>query len=79
MAHRKFKDRQGRGWQARVESKRRWWLEPLPGNEEARRLATPPTYADDPFELSEQELQRVLKGARPSRGAPGPPPFKDLD
>ena len=78
MAHRKFQDRQGRGWRIRPESRRRWWFEPLRGNDEMKRAAQPPGYADDPFELSEKELQRLLDGALPSRGTAGKPPlFRD--
>ncbi|MFQ5678719.1 MAG: hypothetical protein ACE5HP_04600 [Gemmatimonadota bacterium] len=78
MAFRKFRDRRGTAWQVRPESKRRWWFEPVAGTDEPRREVTPPLYADDPFELSEQELQRLLDGARPApRPADKPPLFRD--
>lgn len=80
MGFRTFKDRQGGGWQVRTESKRLWWLEPLPGNEATRRSTTAPTYTDDPFELSELELRKLLDTARPApRMADKPPLFKDPD
>lgn len=78
MGHRKFQDRAGQRWQVRAESKHRWRFEPLRGNEERERSARPPGYADDPFELSEKELQRILEGARPSGPPEGKPPlFRD--
>lgn len=78
MAERKFQDREGRGWRVRPESRTRWWLEPLPGNDEMKRAARPPGHTDDPFELSEKELQQLLDGALPSRGtARKPPPFRE--
>lgn len=80
MSLRKFKDATGGLWQVKIRSRHEWLLEPLPGNPDAPRTVEPPLYAEDPFELSEQELQRILAGAgegspRPAR----PSPFKDDD
>lgn len=78
MSHRKFSDRGGRAWEVRVRSKREWGFEPVGGNPEPRRSGSPPLYAgDDPFELSEQELQRILDDARPEAGGPGSSPSGD--
>lgn len=78
MAHRKFEDHQGRGWEVRPRGRHQWRLEPLPGNDEMPRLVTPPGYTDDPFELSQKELQRMLDGGRPSQGKSRPPsPFRE--
>ncbi|MGH7541637.1 MAG: hypothetical protein ACRELC_11620 [Gemmatimonadota bacterium] len=76
MSVRKFRDREGRGWRVEVRSRREWRLAPLPGNPAAPRVAVPPLYAEDPFELSDQELWRILDGAR-ERPAPPPSPFSD--
>jgi hypothetical protein len=78
MSLRKFKDTGGGLWQVKVRSRHEWLFEPLPGNPETARTVEPPLYAEDPFELSEQELQRILAGtgegpARPDR----PSPFKN--
>lgn len=78
MAHRKFRDRDGNGWEIRPESRQRWRFEPRRGNEEMPRFVTPPGYTEDPFELSDKELQRMLDGGRPSQGiARKPSPFRD--
>ena len=62
----------------KVRSRREWLLDPLPGNPQTPRTVEPPLYEEDPFELSEQELQRILADARESASAPGrPSPFKD--
>lgn len=77
MSVRNFKDTSGRRWQVKIRSRREWLLEPLPGNPETSRTVEPPLYAEDPFELSEQELQRILAGARESPSPNRPSPFKD--
>ncbi len=64
-------------------SRSEWRFEPLPGNPAAPRRVRPPLYAgDDPFELSEQELQSILGNATPDantgRGTPGASPFGDV-
>lgn len=83
MAYRKFQDRNGNGWEVRTESRQRWRFEPLRGSDEKPRMVTPPLYAEDPFELSEQELQKMLDEARPAPGTGSGPtekrsPFLDL-
>ncbi len=78
MSYRAFTDRQGNRWQVRPQARREWHFEPLPGNPETRRVAVPPGYQEDPFELSDQEIQRVLDSARPAGAGSGrPSPFKD--
>jgi len=78
MSYRKFTDRSGTAWQVKDETLNRWVFDPVPGNPSDPRTVTPPTYTDDPFEMSEGELQRLLDKARPS-GGPGKIawPFKD--
>lgn len=78
MGQRRFRDRDGRGWEVRADSKYRWRFEPLRGNDQPQRAARPPGYTDDPFELSEQELQRLLDTApRSERPGKKPPLFRD--
>jgi hypothetical protein len=78
MSYRAFTDRQGNRWQVRPLAKREWLFEPLPGNPEARQVAVPPGYEEDPFELSDQEIQRVLDSARAASAGPGrTSPFRD--
>lgn len=78
MANRKFQDRQGDGWEVRAEGSREWRLDPLEGNDQMPRKVTPPGHTDDPFELSEKELQRMLDGGQPAQGkARKPPPFRE--
>jgi len=67
----------------RVISKSDWRFEPIGGNPGPPRSARPPLYAgDDPFELSEQELQSILADARPDtsaarRSGVGRSPFRE--
>ena len=76
MSHRKFSDRQGRRWQVKVTSKADWLFEPIMGNPGPARRGEPPHYAgDDPFELSELELQSILGDASPTESGPKASPF----
>lgn len=80
MSARRFQDERGRRWEVEVRAKRDWRFEPLRGNPAAARRAVPPLYADDPFELSEQELRRILATASPvgtGISAEGEPPSTD--
>lgn len=78
MSYRKFKDRSGAVWQVRDESLGRWVFAPEPGNLSDRRTVAAPGYTDDPFELSDAELQRLLDGSQPDGGSKRPPsPFKE--
>jgi hypothetical protein len=76
MAGRRFVDRAGLRWEVRVRSRSEWELEPVDENPGAGRLATPPGYEADPFELSVEELQGLLDAGRPRR-PPGRSPFLD--
>jgi hypothetical protein len=77
MAERTFADRAGHRWAVRVHSRSEWELTPIEGNPGPGRLATPPGYETDPYELSVEELQRLLDGATPRRKPPGKSPFLD--
>ena len=78
MANRKFTDRDGNQWEVRDRSSVEWVLEPILENPARPRRVKPPRYESDPFELTDQELQRLLD----STPDPGPPtsrksPFLD--
>ncbi len=77
---RKFKDRQGNPWIVeRPHASRELVFRPLHGPER-EQLATPlPGHTNDPYELSDAELQNLLERAAPRYQTPKkPPPFKDL-
>lgn len=73
MANRRFRDRAGHEWEVRDRSKAEWFLEPVGDNPGQRRVVRPPGYEEDPFELTDQELWRLLEqgGAPGGRGGPG--------
>lgn len=77
MSYRRFVDRAGLVWQVRERSRREWCFEPDGGNPGPARTVRSPGYQDDPFELSTEELQRLLDSARPSSGPRAPNPFGD--
>lgn len=78
---RKFKDAKGRSWIAeRPHASSDLVFRPLEGSERDERLARLPGHTKDPYELSDQELVRLLDGARPRYSKPKrPSPFKDGD
>jgi hypothetical protein len=82
MGHRRFKDRNGAVWDVRDASSSEWEFIPTdPGAHPVRVPA--PGYQKDPFEVSAEELQRLLDAHHPSGGDPRPgrprkpSPFKD--
>ncbi len=78
MGYRKFTDREGRSWEIRDHSRSEWMFEPLPGNPEGRTTVAPPGYDNDPFELSNEELQKLLDAAGgPTQRHPKKSPFAD--
>jgi hypothetical protein len=77
MAGRRFADRDGLRWEVRVRSRAEWLFEPVEDNPGPARAGAPPGYETDPFELSVEELQRVLDSARTPRTRSQPSPFKD--
>ncbi len=74
---RKFSDRTGRTWLVeRPHSRRELVFRPLEGSEHDEKVAPTPSHTDDPFELSDAELIRLLERARPRYRKPRrPPPF----
>ena len=75
MGDRRFQDREGRRWGIRVRGKREWILEPVEDNPGPARSVTPPGYEADPFEMSVEELQRLLDAAPVPKARPRSSPF----
>ena len=77
MAYRKFIDRDGNEWEVRDRSRSEWEFAPISDNPEAPRTAPAPGYEKDAFELSKEELQRLLDSAQPARPRQRRSPFGD--
>jgi hypothetical protein len=77
VSYRKFVDRAGQAWQVRDRSRWEWSFEPEGGNPGPARTVRAPGYQDDPFELSAEELQRLLDSARTASTRRAPNPFGD--
>jgi hypothetical protein len=77
MAERRFADTGGRRWAVRVRGRDEWEFEPVEGNTEPPRLGRPAGYEQDPFELSIEELLRLLDAARPRGASRARNPFLD--
>jgi hypothetical protein len=80
MANRKFRDRDGQQWEVRDLSHSEWVLEPILDNPGTAHRIKPPNYESDPFELTDQELLRLLEqsSAEPAfRPPPRKSPFLD--
>jgi len=76
MAHRRFQDGNGARWEVVVRG-REWIFEPVEGNRGPARTAPAPGYEKDPYELSIEELQRLLDGAQAPRSNAKKSPFLD--
>ena len=77
MARRTFSDRSGQRWEIVVQSRSEWTFDPIEGNPGPARTSTPPGYETDPYELSVEELERLLEAAVPRRKPKGKSPFLD--
>ena len=77
MSYRKFIDRSGCAWSVRERSRWEWHFEPEGGNPGPTRVVRAPGHQDDPFELSNDELQRLLDSAPGGTGRRAPNPFGD--
>jgi hypothetical protein len=77
MGDRRFADRDGHRWDVRVRSRSEWVFEPVEGNPGPARSAQSPGYERDPFEMSIEELQRLLDSAPPPKPRTGKSPFLD--
>lgn len=76
---RKFSDRSGTAWTVEREHGRSELVfRPVQGSQSDERVAPLPSHrhTQDPYELADSELQRLLDRARPRYRKPkGPPPF----
>lgn len=70
--YRRFEDARGDGWEIRPQEVYKWQFMPLEGNDSIRKIVTPPPGVDDPFALSEKELQRLLDSGIPTQGITEP-------
>ncbi len=77
MANRTFSDRSGNRWEIRARSRSEWEFEPIEGNPGPGRLVTPPGYESDPYEMSVEELQRLLDAAAARKPSTRKSPFLD--
>jgi len=64
MGFRTFVDRDGHKWEIRPASRDRWDLTPADDNPLPPRTVPPPGYETDPYELSKEELDRLLEQLR---------------
>jgi len=76
MGYRRFTDRDGCTWEIH-DSYSDWEFRPVTGNPRPAVRANAPGYEQDPFELSSEELQRLLDRAPRPSAAPRKSPFKD--
>jgi len=78
MGYRRFTDPEGNEWEVRDVSRSEWEFQPVAGNAGSAKRVAPPGYEVDPFELSEEELQRLLGNTSgPGRSRPSKSPFKE--
>ncbi len=68
MGYRRFVDRDGRPWDVYDETDSAWAFIPQPGNSLDRTTVPAPGYDNDPFELSNEELQKLLDVAGENAG-----------
>jgi hypothetical protein len=74
---RRFQDTNGARWEIRVRGTREWLFEPVEDNPGPTRSVTPPGYEADPFELSVDELQKLLDAAPKPSARTKSSPFLD--
>lgn len=77
MGFRTFTDRNGRVWEVRDRSSREWEFWPGKDNPGPSRVVAAPGYEQDPFELSAEELQRLLDSAPAGTTRERKSPFVD--
>lgn len=77
MAHRRFRDRDGQEWEIRSHARAEWEFDPVGENPGPARTVQPPGYERDPYELSVEELQRLLDGGTARKPRQAKSPFKD--
>ena len=77
MGFRTFTDRDGLVWEVRDRSPREWEFSPGGDNPGPPRVTAPPGYEKDPFEMSIDELQRLLDSAPAPTKRERKSPFRD--
>lgn len=77
MGDRRFVDSAGLRWEVRVRGRSEWVFEPVEDNPGPARIASPPGYERDPFEMSVEELQKLLDSAPMPRPRANKSPFLD--
>lgn len=77
MGFRRFVDASGHEWEVRPRTKDEWELAPAGSNEERPRWVRSPGYERDPFELSKEELQRLVDGSDAGQSRQVKNPFQD--
>jgi hypothetical protein len=77
VAYRRFTDRNGHQWEVQARTRDEWELDPVGDNPNRPRSVRSPGYEKDPFELSIEELQRLLDGSDPGYTRKVKSPFKD--
>ncbi len=71
MGYRRLIDRDGEAWDVKDQSDSVWRFEPAGGNTAAPVDGRAPGYQKDPFELSQEELQRMLDEGHSDGGNSG--------
>lgn len=77
MGYRRFTDREGEVWEVRDASSSEWELVPVSGSGRRALRIRVPAYEADPFELSAEELQRLVDAAGGGGGPRRKSPFLD--
>jgi len=77
MGYRRFTDRDGNTWEVRERSQSEWELQPVSGNPKPSVRVRAPGYESDPFELSNEEMQRLLDSVPSGSPSARKNPFKD--
>ncbi|NOT10186.1 MAG: hypothetical protein HOP28_18485 [Gemmatimonadales bacterium] len=77
MGFRKFTDRDKQSWEIRPVTRSEWEFAPAGDNPNRPKTVPSPGYEKDPYELSQEELQRLFDGstAAPVRNLKNP--FKE--
>jgi hypothetical protein len=71
MGYRRFSDREGETWEVKDRSRSEWEFVPV-SRTSGKPLQVPaPGYEGDPFELSVEELQRMLETAQAAQARRG--------
>ena len=71
MGYRRLTDRDGEVWDVKDQSDSVWRFEPVGGNAADPVDAQAPGYQKDPFEMSQEELQRMLDAGQRQGRSPG--------